>query len=174
MKKVYTYIQPVNNKALNLDLSDYYKKSEIDNKISNLNALKVNKEDGKVLSTNDYTTTEKNKLAGIEANANKYSHPSTHKATMIAQDATHRFVTDEEKANWNAKSNFSGNYNDLEGKPTIPVVDVTKAYVDAEISLLRQYIDGNKELIASAISEKGIDATSDDTFEELANKISQI
>ena len=93
---------------------------------------------------------------------------------MIAQDATHRFVTDEEKANWNAKSNFSGNYNDLEGKPTIPVVDVTKAYVDAEISLLRQYIDGNKELIASAISEKGIDATSDDTFEELANKISQI
>ena len=53
MKKVYTYIQPVNNKALNLDLSDYYKKSEIDNKISNLNALKVNKEDGKVLSTND-------------------------------------------------------------------------------------------------------------------------
>ena len=34
---------------------------------------KVDKVDGKGLSTNDYTTTEKNKLAGIEAGANNYS-----------------------------------------------------------------------------------------------------
>lgn len=34
-------------------------------------AGKVDKENGKGLSTNDYTTTEKNKLAGIEAQANK-------------------------------------------------------------------------------------------------------
>ena len=34
-------------------------------------AGKVDKETGKGLSTNDYTTTEKNKLAGIEAQANK-------------------------------------------------------------------------------------------------------
>lgn len=32
----------------------------------------VGKEDGKGLSTNDYTTAEKNKLAGIEAGANKF------------------------------------------------------------------------------------------------------
>jgi len=31
---------------------------------------------GKQLSTNDYTTIEKNKLAGIEENANNYIHPS--------------------------------------------------------------------------------------------------
>lgn len=36
----------------------------------------VPKETGKGLSTNDYTTAEKNKLAGIEAGANKYVHPS--------------------------------------------------------------------------------------------------
>ncbi len=36
---------------------------------------KVDKVDGKGLSTNDYTTTEKNKLAGIEAGANNYSLP---------------------------------------------------------------------------------------------------
>ena len=30
---------------------------------------KVDKEDGKQLSTNDYTTTEKNKLAGISSGA---------------------------------------------------------------------------------------------------------
>ena len=36
----------------------------------------VAKESGKGLSTNDYTTAEKNKLSGIEAGANKYIHPS--------------------------------------------------------------------------------------------------
>ena len=35
----------------------------------------VSKESGKVLSTNDYTTTEKNKLAGIEAGAQKNVKP---------------------------------------------------------------------------------------------------
>lgn len=39
----------------------------------------VAKVDGKGLSTNDYTSTEKNKLAGIADGANKYIHP-THTA----------------------------------------------------------------------------------------------
>ncbi|MCI8824707.1 MAG: hypothetical protein HFH63_02235 [Lachnospiraceae bacterium] len=38
---------------------------------------KVDKVSGKGLSTNDYTTAEKNKLAGIAANANNYTHPTT-------------------------------------------------------------------------------------------------
>ena len=37
---------------------------------------KVDKVDGKGLSTNDYTTTEKNKLAGIAEGANNYSLPT--------------------------------------------------------------------------------------------------
>lgn len=37
---------------------------------------KVDKVVGKGLSTNDYTTTEKNKLAGIANNANNYSLPT--------------------------------------------------------------------------------------------------
>ena len=36
----------------------------------------------------------------------------------LAGDATHRVVTDAEKAAWNAKSTFSGKYADLTGKPT--------------------------------------------------------
>lgn len=36
----------------------------------------VQKETGKGLSTNDYTTAEKNKLAGIAEGANKYVHPN--------------------------------------------------------------------------------------------------
>ena len=38
----------------------------------------------------------------------------------LKDDASHRTVTDSEKAAWNAKSNFSGSYNDLTDKPTIP------------------------------------------------------
>lgn len=37
---------------------------------------KVDKVDGKGLSTNDFTTELLNKLNGIEANANKYTHPT--------------------------------------------------------------------------------------------------
>lgn len=38
----------------------------------------------------------------------------------LTEDETHRLVTDAEKNVWSAKSNFSGNYNDLTNKPTIP------------------------------------------------------
>lgn len=38
---------------------------------------KVTSEEGKGLSTNDYTSEEKQKLQGIENNANNYVHPST-------------------------------------------------------------------------------------------------
>ena len=47
---------------------------------SNL-STKVDKETGKGLSTNDYTTAEKTKLAGIAEEANKYTHPSYTSAT---------------------------------------------------------------------------------------------
>lgn len=61
---------------------------------------------GKGLSTNDYTTVEKNKLSGIADKANNYVHPASHPADMITQDATHRFVSDDEKKVWNTnKSN---------------------------------------------------------------------
>lgn len=40
-------------------------------------------------------------------------------------DSEHRTVTDTEKQSWNNKSNFSGNYEDLRGKPTIPTVPTT-------------------------------------------------
>lgn len=43
---------------------------------------KVDKVSGKVLSTNDYTTAEKNKLAGIAANANNYTLPTASDSTL--------------------------------------------------------------------------------------------
>lgn len=47
---------------------------------------------------------DKVKLDGIATNANNYTHPSTHAASMITPDATHRFVTDTEKITWNNKA----------------------------------------------------------------------
>lgn len=42
------------------------------------------------------------------------------KLSELAEDTAHRTVTDAEKSAWNAKSDFSGKYADLDGKPTIP------------------------------------------------------
>ena len=50
---------------------------------------------------------------------------SSHKLSSDLVDdtnKTHKFVTSQEKDTWNGKSNFSGNYNDLSNKPTIPSV----------------------------------------------------
>ena len=76
--------------------------------ITNLLAQKVDKVSGKGLSTEDFTTAEKQKLAGIEDGANKYIHPSTHPASMIVETSEKRFVSDIEKAAWNAKETPAG------------------------------------------------------------------
>lgn len=57
-------------------------------------------------------SSDKEKLDGIEAGANKYIHPSTHPASMISQDSTHRFVTDNEKTAWNKTYEQSTKYID--------------------------------------------------------------
>lgn len=74
------------------------------NGLSTALAGKVNTESGKGLSTNDYTTAEKDKLAGIAEGANNYTHPATHPASMITGLST--VAT-------------SGSYNDLADKPNI-------------------------------------------------------
>lgn len=53
------------------------------------------------VSNDGYMSKEdKAKLDGIT----NYTHPSTHAASMITQDANNRFVTDTEKNTWNAKA----------------------------------------------------------------------
>lgn len=100
------------NKHVEVDLTGYYNKTQVDKAIKDSEArstaaiaLKVDKVDGKQLSTNDYTTAEKKevakiankvdkvkdkqlstedyttaektKLQGVAANANNYVHPTT-------------------------------------------------------------------------------------------------
>lgn len=72
------------NKHVEVDLTGYYNKTQVDKAIKDSEArstaaiaLKVDKVGGKQLSTEDYTTAEKTKLQGVAANANNYVHPTT-------------------------------------------------------------------------------------------------
>ena len=111
-----------------VDLSNYVTKSQLDLKADGT-AL-TSHTDNTIVHITAAERTTWNAKSDFSGNYNDltnkptipsaYTHPSSHAATMIAEDETHRFVTDTEKNTWNAKSNFSGNYNDLTNKPTIP------------------------------------------------------
>ena len=58
---------PIQNKAVNIDLSDYAKSADVNKSLGG----KVDKAEGMGLSQNSYTTTEKTKLSGIAEGANR-------------------------------------------------------------------------------------------------------
>ena len=85
--------------------------------LTNQLANKVDKETGKGLSTNDYTTAEKTKLAGIAAGAEANVQPNWTQTNTSADDYIKNKPTLAEVAT-------SGSYNDLSNKPTIPAAQV--------------------------------------------------
>lgn len=70
----------------------------------------------------------------------------------------------------------TGSYNDLSNKPTIPSIDglATEEYVNTKFNEVFQNVSNGKFLIASAITDKGIYASDDETFQELSDKIDLI
>ena len=64
--------------------------------------------DAAIETSKTYTDTEIGKL----------EIPTT--LSELNDDVNHRTVTDDEKNTWNQKSDFSGKYEDLDGKPSIP------------------------------------------------------
>ena len=102
-----------------ITLTDYfYNKTASDERY-------VQKESGKGLSTNDYTTAEKTKLAGIATGATKNTIDSALSTTST--NAVENKVINTAlgtKANTADLSTVatSGSYNDLSNKPTIPTV----------------------------------------------------
>ncbi|MFW5609155.1 MAG: hypothetical protein ACOCNF_06905 [Prevotella pectinovora] len=89
-----------------------YRTAAAQDKIDN---KKVDKVTGKGLSTNDYTNAAKAKVDAIPANP-KYTDTVYDDTALKERVAT----IEGKEASWDAKSNFSGNYNDLTNKPTIP------------------------------------------------------
>lgn len=73
-------IQTSNIGLIKDDENEFYNVGRINDNLDLIDQAignKVEKIDGKGLSTEDYTTDEKVKLQGIEANANNYVHPTT-------------------------------------------------------------------------------------------------
>ena len=66
---------------------------------------KVDKVEGKGLSTNDYTTAEKEKLAGIDMSTKQDVIDSSHKlsADLVEDGSTNKVVTSTEKSTWSGK-----------------------------------------------------------------------
>lgn len=119
--------------------------------VTNAVANKVDKVSGKGLSTNDYTTVEKTKLAGIAANANNYVHPSTHPATMIVEDTTHRFITDVERDIWNAKVDKQAG----KGLSTNDYTTAEKNKLAGLNNFTHPDTDGNKHVPATGTTNNG-------------------
>lgn len=82
--------------------------------------------------TNDAGYITANAISG-KADTSAVTQVSNALTAHTANTTAH--VTVSEKATWNSKSDFSGSYNDLTNKPTIPVVwQGTKAQYDAIVS----------------------------------------
>lgn len=106
--------------------------------------LKVDKVEGKGLSTEDFTTALKNKLehinwSDIEDKPNIPTKTSdlTNDSGYISTEVDPVFsaspsanITSQDITNWNNKSDFSGNYNDLTHKPNLSMVATTGDYDD--------------------------------------------
>ena len=72
------------------------------------------------------------------------------KLADLSEDTTHRVVTDAEKSTWNAKSNFSGNYNDLTNKPTIPTVPTKISAFENDKNYLTSFTESDPTVPAWA------------------------
>ena len=111
---------------------------------------KVDKVDGKGLSTNDYTNAAKAKVDAIPANP-KYTDTVYDDTALKERVAT----IEGKEAGWDAKSDFSGSYNDLTDKPT-PLIGTTGALtptqvydaVSAGIPVKVQYTDSTYGLLS--------------------------
>lgn len=100
-------------------------------KVENKSSADIIKEiDFPVDSVNGKTGSVEISASDIGALPNTTAIPDS--LSDLTSDSTHRTVTDAEKTAWNAKSNFSGNYNDLTNKPTIPSITglATESYVN--------------------------------------------
>jgi hypothetical protein len=111
-----------------IDLSNYYTKTEADDLLDD----KVDKVAGKGLSTEDYTTAEKTKLAGVEAGAevnvqSDWNQSDSTKDDYIKNKPTLRQPSADGTAGQYLKSNGSGNAPSWETMDTAPTANSTKA-----------------------------------------------
>jgi len=90
---------------------------------------------------------DKARLDGMEDGANNYIHPDNHAATVITEDATHRFFTDDERTKLTGIDPGANNYT----HPATHSPDIILETTD------KQFISSaEKQLIASIDPEGGV------------------
>ena len=125
-------------------------------------AAKVDKVDGKGLSTNDYTDTEKTKLAGVAENANNYTHPSytAHETGLykVSVDSSGHIasVTDVVKADITAlgiPGEAGGSYSNATSSADGLMSKEDKAALDTLVTNSSSYVTSSD--LSTAISNAG-------------------
>lgn len=97
------------------NLKDYYKKTEVDNKLTQ----KVDKIEGKSLSTNDYTTEEKEKLASLE----NYNDEEIKNSISLKADAENVYSKTEIDEKTSLISGYKGTVTSENELPTENLVN---------------------------------------------------
>lgn len=156
---------------------------------------KVDKVTGKGLSTNDYTTTEKDKLGGIETGANNYTLPTATTSVIggikvgtnlsvssgtvsVANASTSangvvQLSTSVSSTSTTTAATSSAVKTVSDNIGTLPsLVTTNKTSVVNAVNELFTSVSNGKNAIASAITSKGGSASGGDTFADLSSKIS--
>jgi len=142
------------NSTVQNEFDNRYAKSEINVLLEN----KVDKEVGKGLSTFDFTKAYKNKLNGIEDNANNYVLPKGTQTTLGGVKGDGETFTIDENGVGHAIGGGGGgtaNYNALVNKPTVNGVTVIGGKASEEYGLLRPYLVVTSEAGSTITISKG-------------------
>lgn len=133
------------------DASNYYTKSETDTKISQSVSGRV--------STYTYTAYTANTQSVLNAKADttavtqEISEAVSGKQDTFANEDVLSGITSTDITNWNGKSDFSGSYNDLTDKPTIPTVPTSNtAFTNDAGYITSDALSGYAE--SSAVTEE--------------------
>lgn len=148
------------------------KQIKVNNTTYDINADKATKDESgnnikasyaSSISISDHTITLKNKNGTSLGTVTVPDNNTTYENKSAASGGTAvSLVTTGEKYTWNNKSNFSGNYNDLSNKPTIPTVPTKVSAFTNDAG----YLTSHQSLAAyrTATAQDAIDAGKVDDY----------
>jgi hypothetical protein len=136
--------------------ANYEAHEETRDNIDLLNLNKVDKVEGKDLSTNDFTTLEKQKLAGIQEGATNYQHPATHSLDMITETTLRKIFSYAERTKLSGIDEEANNYTHPSSHSLDMITETTakKIMTSAERSKLEGIQSGAQVNAVTSVAGK--------------------